>query len=440
MTNSKHQPIVPNKLTLLAVIVCCTAALFYLYEFFLRVTPSVMTLDLMRAFNIKAAGLGTMAAFYFYAYVPMQIPAGLLIDRFGPRKLLSIMIAICALGAVTFGFAHNMSTASLGRFLMGFGSAFAFVGALVLIARWFPPSYFAWAAGVTQLLGSVGAIFGQAPLAASVANFGWRNTIHVAGLIGFGLAIVTWLIVRDYPPKHRKYHLFTGQINNEFKRLYLVLTKPQTWFVGVYAFCIWAPISIFATLWGIPFLVTAYHVSNQTASLLSSTIWLGIAIGSPLAGWLSDRIGRRCLPLSACAILGLISTPIIIYIQHIPLFLLYILLFIFGLSASGQSLSFAVVKENNRPSIVGTAIGFNNMTVIAGAAVFQPLVGILLNLHWNGVYANLVPLYRLSDYHFALFIIPLCYIIALFAGLKMIKETRCEPQYLKYLNAPKQPK
>ncbi len=430
MTNQKHQPIVQNKLTLLAIIVCCTASLFYLYEFFLRVTPSVMTVDLMRALNIKAAGLGTMAAFYFYAYVPMQIPAGLLIDRFGPRKLLSFMIAICALGAIVFGFSHDMFLASSGRFLMGFGSAFAFVGALVLVARWFPPSYFAWAAGITQLLGSVGAIVGQAPLAASVEHLGWRNTIYMAGLIGLGLALITWLIVRDHPPKHRKHPLLSSEINNEFKRLFLVLKKPQTWCVGIYAFCIWAPISIFATLWGIPYLVATYHVSTQVASMLSATIWLGIAIGSPLVGWWSDKIGKRCLPLVVCAALGLISTPIILYSSHLSITALYILLFIFGVAAAGQSLSFASVKENNRPSIVGTAIGFNNMSVIAGAAIFQPVVGILLNLHWDGKYVNQVPVYSVSDYRFALFIIPVCYIIALLVSLKMIKETNCQPQYL----------
>ncbi len=126
---------VQKQTKILPFIVCGLAAFFYLYEFILQVSPGVMTTALMRDFQVDAAVLGTTSAFYFYAYAPMQIPAGLLFDRYGPRLLITLALLICALGAFFFGMTTNLAFASAGRFFMGVGSAFSFIGILILISR-----------------------------------------------------------------------------------------------------------------------------------------------------------------------------------------------------------------------------------------------------------------------------------------------------------------
>ena len=183
----------------LPYIICTLAAMFYLYEFVLQVSPAVMTNELMHDLKLNAAGFGAMAAFYYYAYTPMQIPAGLLFDRYGPRLLITVALLICSLGAFFFGLTNDTAWASAGRFFMGIGSAFSFIGSLVLISRWFPAKYFALLAGLVQMMSSIGAILGEAPLADVVHQFGWRHTIMYVSAIGIFLAVLVWLLVRDHP-------------------------------------------------------------------------------------------------------------------------------------------------------------------------------------------------------------------------------------------------
>jgi len=413
---------------LLAAIVCILGAMFYLYEFVLQVSPSVMTTELMRDLNLNAASLGAMAAFYYYAYTPMQLPAGLLYDRFGPRILITAAILICASGALFFGLTNNIALASAGRFFMGIGSAFSFIGALLLVSRWFPAHYFALLAGIVQLMSSAGAISGQVPLAAAVAKWGWRNNIMWISFIGLILAIIVWLVVRDYPPNAHpnKKNPGTAVKQNELTRLRKVCGNKQTWLVALYSFSVWAPIAAFAALWGIPFLVAAYGITTETAAKICSFIWLGIGFGSPFIGWWSEKIGRRCLPLITCAIIGVCSLLAILYIPNLPMGILYIFMFCFGLAAAGQSLSFALVKDNTDADVTGTAIGLNNMAVVAGGAIFQPLVGIILHAHWNGVTHSGAPVYSTSDYHIAMMILPICYLIAAVVGSKYLRETFCQ--------------
>ncbi|NCT57592.1 MAG: MFS transporter [Legionella sp.] len=401
------------------------ATAFYLYEFILQVSPGVMATPIMKTFGVSASGFGFISAFYFYAYAPMQVPAGLLFDRYGPRKLMTCAIILCALGSVFFAATTSIIAAAAGRFLMGFGSAFSFIGALVLLSRWFPPTKFALFAGVAQFMSSLGAMFGEQPLAMLIHAYGWQNASFILAGIGFILALLFWVFIRDYPdqatqatPKH--------PLSEEWKRLRLVTGKGYTWVTGLYACTIWTPIAVFAGLWGIPYLQVKYNTSLLIASGMCSMIWLAIGLGSPLLGWWSDRLKTRRFALGLSAILGLFATSLVLYMPDIPMIWMYLILFIFGLGASGQTVSFAVVKDNNHPNLVGTACGFNNLSVVIGAAFFQPMVGVVLK-HIGDVHVvDGISLYGLLGYQKALFIMPVCYLISLMFVLFGIKESHPE--------------
>ena len=133
-------------------------SLFLFYEMGVQVSPSVMAAELMSAFHINAMGLGLMSAFYFYSYTGMQIPAGMLLDRFGVRHIVATALLVCAVGAALFGMTHSMAWGSIARVLMGFGSAFAFVSVLAVADRWFDRKYFAMLAGLAQFFAALGAI------------------------------------------------------------------------------------------------------------------------------------------------------------------------------------------------------------------------------------------------------------------------------------------
>ncbi|MEN9916845.1 MAG: hypothetical protein RLY40_777 [Pseudomonadota bacterium] len=418
-----------QKPTLLAAIICILASCFYMYEFILQVSPAVMTNQLINDLGLNAITLGTMAAFYYYSYTPMQLPAGFLFDRFGPRRLLTIAVLTCAIGAFLFGSTNSISTASAGRFMMGMGSAFSFIGTLVLISRWFPSRYFAFLTGLVELMSCVGAIVGETPLTIAVNHWGWRLTIISLGVIGVVLALLIWLIVRDSPEVVSKGHKFQCTSKKSLlQSFHQVAANSQTWFIALYSFMVWAPITAFAALWGVPFLVVAYGISTKAASTACTMIWLAIGIGCPLLGWWSDKVNLRGMPLKFAASLGIIGLIPVIYIPHLPLFWLYICLFLFGLAASGQSLAFGVVKDNNHSSVAGTAMGINNMATVAGGALFQPVIGIFLHLNWNGIYHNGSPFYSVEAYRKAFLILPFCYLIALLIGKFLIRETHCQQQ------------
>ncbi|MDP3704664.1 MAG: MFS transporter [Legionellaceae bacterium] len=398
------------------------AASFYLYEFVLQVAPSVMAGPMMRTFHVSAAGFGVISAFYFYAYAPMQLPAGLLFDRYGPRKLMAAALLLCALGSFFFASTDSVITASLGRFLIGIASAFSFIGVLVLLSRWFPAKHFAIFAGVAQAMSSVGAIFGEAPLAALTNKVGWRNASFILAGIGVFLALLLWTFIRDFPHQTTQPRP-TRRLRDEWQRLLEVCSRSYTWITGAYAFAIWTPIAVFAALWGVPFLEEKYQVSVVVSSAMCSMIWIGIGIGSPALGWLSDRLCSRRLALGISSVFGLISTLIMLYAPHVSIGWMYFVLFFLGIGAGGQTVSFAVVTENNPSHLVGTASGFNNLSVLIGGAIFQPLVGVMLHhsTDWRLVHA--VPVYAVAAYQKALLVMPSCFFLSLLLVLFCFKES-----------------
>lgn len=414
-----------------ASLVCGIAILFYLYEFTLRTIPSAITHELMRDFHISAVGLGVLSSMFYYCYVLMQIPAGLLLNRYNARIIMTMACGLCAFGAFLFGLSGNIYLANLAYLFIGFASSFGFVGSLVLISRWFPPQHFALLVGITQLLGCVGAILGERPIVELTELIGWQSTIFWFAGGGLLLFLLSGLFVRNHPEGSLHSHFVSAPKAKigHLKSLKLVSGNPQTWWVGLYAFCIWMPVIVFGGLWGIPFLVAALHVTTATAAMGLTIFWIGIAVGSPVAGWWSNHINRRSLPLIICSLIALVFSTIVIYFPGLSWFIMCVCLFLFGVSAAGQVLSFGIIQDNNYPSIVGTAVGFNNMAVILGGIFLQPLVGVILNYTWNGKMLNGVAHYSASNYRVALLCIPICCVISLFTALFFIKETYCLPVY-----------
>lgn len=415
-------------------IVCLLGAIFFLYEFTLQIAPSIMTDELMRDLSITATELGIISAFFYYGYTAMQIPAGLLYDRFGPRLLMTIFLSVCVFGAFCFSYASSPWQASLGRMCIGIGGAFSFIGTLVLISRWFDDKYFAFLSGMLMFIGSMGSMLGNKPLAYSVSVYGWRQSTVWLSLFGLVLVFAIWAIVRDYPADKAHIHEREDKPNHNLlcdvlQRLKLVMSKPQSWYIAIFTMAIWAPILCFAGLWGVPFLKVKYGINDIQASGFNMMIWLGIAIFSPLVGYLSNRFKVRMPFLYGASLVGLLCSAVIIYIPNIPNLVAYALLLGFGLASAGQALAFAVVNDITERELVGTAIGFNNMATVSGGAFLQPLIGRILDWHWDGTMSNGAPVYDLATYQAGLSIAPICYFFCFVLSFWFIKETYCQLQH-----------
>ena len=398
----------PNQqktINLKGVIAYAIATAFLLYEMAMQSSPSVMAGNIMRDLVLNPSIFGMTIGAYFYSYTAMQIPVGLLFDRFSPRLLLLFAIIICVLGQSLFSISHGAGELALARLLLGFGSAFAFVAVLVVANYWFAERHFALLVGIAQCFAAIGAMSGELPIAALTNHTSWRQASLICAVFGIALAIlVMFFIQRDKPTSA---HQSKSSIRQS---LAAIFSNKQTLFVGLYAFSSWAPIALFAELWGVPYMMKRFSITNVTASLCTGLIWVMLAASSPLLGWLSSRFGNMRQLLTTCSLIGLITSISLLLITPNWLWLNALLLSGLGIAGAGQILTFELVRKNNTPSHLATAIGINNMAVVIGGALFQPLVGYVL--HWHAHQdSSVLSSYHVADYTMALLSIPLCYLI-----------------------------
>lgn len=397
------------------------SAFFMFYKYAIEVSPSVMALDLMSEFSLSGVAMGNLAASYFYAYLLFQIPAGLLIDRFGPRKVTTVAILLCSFGSFLLSFANTLDVALLGRFIAGAGAAFAALNCLKLIANWFPVRQFALMAGLMMSVGMLGAVGGQAPLSHFIAFVGWRSAMAIFALIGLFLAILFFLIVRNERVYHRHVDLMP-EPPRVVKSLKTIFRNPQAWSLSFYSGFAFAPVSAFGGLWGIPFLQEAYGYSPHLAAQGASLIFVGFALGAPLFGWISDRMERRKPVMMWGTLAGGISLALVLYFPHLPLYLMCGLLFLFGFCISSFLLCFTLMKESHVPLVAATAIGFMNAFDALFGAFSDPLTGKVLDLFWAGQMVEGARIFPLSAYRWALAIL-VFYLLMALLSLTKVKES-----------------
>ncbi len=400
------------------------AALFFCYGFFHRLAPSVMIDHLMRDLAISGAVLGNLSAFYFYAYAGLQIPVGLLHDRWGPRRMLTLGALLCALGSFVFATAGALPWLYLGRLMIGAGAAFSFVGALKLAAAWFPANRFAQLTGMTMMLGMLGGIFGQAPVAALVESIGWRDTLLGAAGAGLLLAAAIWIVVRDQPAAPSRLQSQSGGDSIPALRALLhVLRYWRNWALALTAAAMASPLLAFAGFWGVAWLMQVHGLPRPEAAGTASLLLVGWAIGSPLAGGLSDRLGRRKPLLMLGCLLGLAALAAILYLPLSPGWPMMILFFVTGFSCGAMVVGFALVREDNPNAVSGVAIAFINMATVSSGALFQPLIGWLLDRQWDGrVFAG-ARLYSADAYRHAFSVLLVFLLVGLLCSF-LARETR----------------
>lgn len=408
--------------------ICLLAAIFYLYEYSLRIMPTVMTNSLMATYRTDATRLGNLTAFYYYAYAPMQLFVGIFLDRHSIRKLITFACFICGLGSYLFACSHFLALAEFGRLLVGLGSAFAFVAVLKLATVWLPPNRFAMIVGLTTALGNLGGITGVALLSILVAKFGWQITTYGAAIFGFLLAILLYLVIRDRPaildePQHNfpppdEMHLTTMLVG-----MRTVMKNPTVWIVGLICCILYMPSTTFAELWGLPFMEHVYHLSKAQAAYCVSLMLCGFGCSAPLAGFLSDHLEKRKPLLLGSSCLTLVTSSFIVFFPHpMSLYALYVALFSFGFCYGGQILGFAVACDVSPKSLSGTAVATVNMLTMLSGIVFQPLVGYILDSHWQGASAGGIRLYSPHAYQLGLSCIPIAMAVGVFLCLGL-KET-----------------
>ena len=369
---------------------------------------AVMADQLMADFNIGAASLGNFSSFYYYSYVAVQIPTGILADYWGPRKLLATGALLSSFGAFIFASASSIHAADVGRLMIGASMGVAWVSILKLATRWFKPNQFAVVTGLALCLGILGAVSAGVPLRLLMNLLGWRSVIFGAGTITLLLSLAIWAFVRDDPVQkgYLSYATDIAQSNHRPKAsiigdLSRIFRYKNTWILTIVPASLMGPVLTFAGLWGIPYLTTHYGLTPVKSATLISPLLIACALGAPVLGALSEKTGRRKPIYFYALCISLMGWIPILFLQDIPLWLLAVLFSVVGFAAGAIVIGMAFIKESVPLALAGTVSGISNMGMEMGPMILQPAIGLVLDLRWNGSLENGIRVYNLEAYHLA---------------------------------------
>jgi MFS family permease len=407
-------------------VVCFTAALFFFYEFIQMNMFNAISSDLMRDFSITATQLSRLSSIYFYANLLFFPVAGTLLDRFSTRKIILVTLSLCVIGIGIFSQSHTLFVSGIARFISGVGSAFCFLSSIRLASRWFPANRMALISGLIVAMAMTGGMMAQTPLTFLTELVGWRYALLMDSFLGVIIAVIIWKFVQDYPPhfhaqKENKERLKAMGLLNTWRISYLNI---HNWMAGLYTCFMNLPVAVLGAIWGNLYLTQVHHLTTIQASYAATFLFMGNIIGCPALGWISDRLRRRRLPMTISVLISLILILIVMYSPHLNLAQYLILFFLLGFMTSAQIISYPLVAESNPKQLTATAVSVISFSVISGYPIFQQLFGRLLDLNWQGQMIDNVRVYSASNFHFALMIIPIAFVLAFLISL-FVRETHC---------------
>lgn len=407
----------------LPIAMLAVAIAFYFYEFLLRVAPGTIFSDLMREFQIDATNLGLLSSFYFLSYAALQLPVGVWMDQMGPRRLLTLAIILCSVSTILFAGTNSFALACVARLFIGAGSAFAFISCMKIVTLWFPPHRFGMLAGWTLAFGTMGAVFGESPLAIALQWTTWRELLFWIGVLGLGLAVLAWCIVRDENTSAQQITAANSAPSevSVIACLKHVCRRKENWIIALYALMTTAPTDAFGGMWGIPYLVHVHGIDEASAATAVSMAFIGLAVGSPSIGWSSDSLKSRKIPMTVAALIATLSLTILIYAPSLTVVQAGGLFFTFGLFGV-YVMSFVAARDINPSEYVGTMVGFVNMAAMIGSTLMMYLVGVVLDYVHQDTGAPVL-VYTAHDYHIGLSIFPVAYAICAFILLPLMKES-----------------
>lgn len=395
-----------------AWLVFILSAGFLFYKYILQVSPAVMTDDFMRAFDLTGTGLGVLVGFYFYTYMIMQVPSGIILDKYGSHKPTTLAILICAVGAALLAYTNQYALACIARLLMGLGAAFATTSYMKLASHWFAPRLFPLLSGLFGTACMLGAGTAEAPMAYLVHAVGWRDTLLVASLAGVVLMIVFYWAASPSHHAGREKHQHSDSF--QWSLIGSILKQRSNLPLILYGGLAFTPATVFGGLWGVPFLQAAYHVDKSTAATSISLIFFGFAIGGLIVGFIG-KSSRQLVPIMTIGTtLATLFLCAVIYVPHMPYWGINACLSLYGIFSAGFLMSYTVAKNINISTIVGTVIGVFNMGDPLCGAIADPLIGKVLDLNWHGKITDGVRIFDLSAYHAALSLVVVYLLLAVF--------------------------
>ena len=355
-----------------AHLIALVTALFCGYQVYMQAAPGSMVSELMSGLNIDLVGVGLLASSLSYSYLLFQMPAGHLLDRFGGKRLLPLAILLVAGGSLLIAFANTLWQAVLGRVLMGGGSAFAIVGSFLLASEWYPARWFPLLVGLFEMAGMSGGMGATTILPAIVDAYGWRTGMIINAVVGLVLAVTAFIVISDGK------RLTVPEEANEMPNHFQYSVLRTLLLNALYGLCMFGMINVFAMLWGLPFLETLYPENQSEAGMGLACMYLFIALGTLCSGWLAGVLNRCRILMMVGAFVALNCLVIILYVP-MPLFVMILMLSLFGFASGFYSLAFLQSRQIAPGHKLGQVMAVINGSMLIAGILFQPLIGWLLD-------------------------------------------------------------
>lgn len=395
------------------------ATSFFAYQFIMRVFTGLCVPEIMSKFHVDATEFGFLSSLYYYGYAGMQIPIAYLLDKFGPRFVISLCCLLCALSTFLFYCTECWPLALLSRFLLGVGSAAGFLGVSKVISLWFPFLKYARMVGLSFSFGLLGAVYGGKPVGQLIMLYGWENVLLQVGCVGLLLAGFLAISIKS---SHSTDHQKDTPRLQDFKSL---LTTPNLLLVAGCNFLMVGSLEGFADVWGVPYLVTTYGFEKSDAAFVTSCVFTGMLFGGPLLAYLSDRLKAPYIITGLCGLLmGVIFSGILLGEGGMNYVSLCLLMLIVGILCCYQVLVFAIGAAAVPSEARNITIAFLNCINMLGGSFFHTFIGTLMDVFWRGGLVEGQRVYEAYTYTYALGIIPLAAFVGgtAFLFLKPAKE------------------
>lgn len=385
-----------------AWVICLIATLNYSYDFFIRAAPGAMGEQLQDAFKITSTQIGWLSSAYFIAYTVMQIPAGVIIDKYNRKYVIATATALCVFGNYLFSATNYYEVAFLGRILMGVGSAFGFVGAAKMAGMWLPQRFFSTFIGAATIIGLLGGLITDTVLADLVDSLGWREGNTVFTYIGVGLFVFVIIFIKDnYKHVEKFNHFSEASFKETLLKVVKIFKNYKFWAASLIGASIFIPINVLGSLWGVTFIQHKLQITQALASHLNGTLFVGAALGYAVFGIVAAFTSRLRLLLLLGLVSSILIIPVLLFVDLSKNYFvcLYTLL---GVMAGPQAVTFTIAKVLSPPGTSGSSTAGVNMINNLFAVILLPVVGYILTYvtaHLDDGYNNII------DFQYALSLI-----------------------------------
>lgn len=402
-----------QEITTRSVVITVIIGIFTVLQFFLQGSLSVMAHEIKKDFDIDAASMSLLSSAFFYSYILLQIPVGLILDKMGMKKTCFASLILMGLSCISFAMSKSFELAFVSRLVMGVGASFGFISLLRSIKLFFPQEKFIFIMSLAEFSTMIGIAFCNIFFSYLTDALHWRASIYTTAFLCFVLAVIWWKLDVQDNVADSSHKGEGGSSANELSTasiLKKVFSYRLIWFNGLYTAFLYSIITVFVALWGIPYTEKLYDLTTTEAAFLVSFVYFGLGLSSLMLSWIVTFFPMK-VALRGFTFLSLFFLAWYIYLPPSNIYFAYLLLFLAGASCAVYQLAFSIVSENVSKEIQSTAGGVTNMFCMLGAPILQPLVGFALTLT-QGTYLDGYESYTVNQYKAAFLVLIFCLALA----------------------------